>query len=235
MKISSFNINKFCGAYSAPFGGYRNPRNLDFKSKVKDLVEKQLQQSDDIIFLQEFLDNNYIEVENLFEKEKYKILSTSADLKSYKSSVVAISKKDSNWKLMSNKQKEKINCNENYPNKILEVCYSSGANNLNVLGFHNTDNNIKKFVNDCFQNASKDIILGDFNDTEWLKELLEIKNFKAIVASNEITFKPSQSMIDQIFIKSSLEELVKNYEVIETYSSDHNIISVELKLNNAAN
>lgn len=35
MRISSFNINKFCGAYSSQNGGYYNPRNVDFKSSIK--------------------------------------------------------------------------------------------------------------------------------------------------------------------------------------------------------
>lgn len=42
MRISSFNINKFCGPYSNKNGGYYNPRNIDFKSDIKNLVKSLL-------------------------------------------------------------------------------------------------------------------------------------------------------------------------------------------------
>ena len=52
MRISSFNINKFCGAYTNPRakGGYYNPRNIDFKSSIKEIVYSLLNEKDDIVF-----------------------------------------------------------------------------------------------------------------------------------------------------------------------------------------
>ena len=61
MRISSFNINKFCGAYGSSLEPvYYNPRNVDFKSKIKEIVDSLLVETDDIVFLQEFIDNQYI-------------------------------------------------------------------------------------------------------------------------------------------------------------------------------
>lgn len=72
MKISSFNINKFCGPYSNR-GQYYNPRNIDFKTPIKKIVESALENQEDIIFLQEFINNKYIDVSELFPDKKYKI------------------------------------------------------------------------------------------------------------------------------------------------------------------
>lgn len=56
MNISTFNINKFQGPYSNPCakGGYYNPRNIDFKTPIKNLCSRYLENEDDIIFVQEF-------------------------------------------------------------------------------------------------------------------------------------------------------------------------------------
>ena len=98
MRISSFNINKFCGAYGSPHeGGYYNPRNLDFKTKIKGIVDSLLTGMDDIVVLQEFIDNQFINVSQLFEQSRYEIFANS-DYKRCKSNVVAITLKDSGWK-----------------------------------------------------------------------------------------------------------------------------------------
>ncbi len=50
MRISSFNINKFCGPYSND-GRYYNPRNIDFRTPIRDIVKENLKEKDDIFFL----------------------------------------------------------------------------------------------------------------------------------------------------------------------------------------
>lgn len=67
MRISSFNINKFCGLYSGTKGAYYNPRNIDFITPIKDIISKVLKTKDDIIFLQEFYDNKNIKAEEFLK------------------------------------------------------------------------------------------------------------------------------------------------------------------------
>lgn len=223
MRISSFNINKFCGAYGSQNGGYYNPRNIDFKSSIKKIVVSLLNNKDDIIFLQEFADNKYIGVSELFDQEKYTIFSNS-NLGNIKSSVVAITLKDSLWK--------KIDFSEEiaFPNKIIEM--ETKDNQLRVLSFHNTDNKIKKEINKRFEAGEDSIILGDFDDLEWIDSLKkERKEYRDLVTNDMITYKPAQTAIDRIFIKKATfsEEKSSNKiffnGVIETYASDHNILS----------
>lgn len=72
MRISGFNINKFCGAYGSSLEPvYYNTRIVDFKSKIKEIVDSLLVETDDIVFLQEFIDNQYISVHRVFGKSKY--------------------------------------------------------------------------------------------------------------------------------------------------------------------
>ncbi len=90
MRITSFNINKFCGAYSNPNsrGGYYNPKKLDFITPILKIVDSYLNSIDDIIFLQEFYDNEDIKTEKYFENEGYKVFYNKTLIR--KSHVVAI-------------------------------------------------------------------------------------------------------------------------------------------------
>ena len=160
MRISSFNINKFCGAYSSINGGYYNPRNIPFKLQIKNIVDNVLRDIDDIIFLQEFIENQYVDVLNLFNKEKYTIFSNS-NYKKIKSSVVAMTLKGSTW------EKEDFHQEIEFSNKIIEM----RMKDLKVLSFHNTDDNIKKIINSYFQEKNVDIIIGDFNNIKWIDTL----------------------------------------------------------------
>lgn len=224
MRISSFNINKFCGAYSSQNGGYYNPRNVDFKSSIKKIVDSLLNDKDDIVFLQEFVDNKYIGVSELFVQKKYTIFHNS-DLVKNKSNVVAITLKNSTW--------EKIDFPEDieFPNnKIIEM--ETKDKQLRFLSFHNTNNEIKEEINKYFETGKDDIILGDFNDLEWIDSLKnERKEYWDLVTNDMITYKPAQTAIDRIFIKKATfsEEKSSNKiffnGVIETFASDHNILS----------
>ncbi len=127
MRISSFNINKFCGAYSHI--GYCNPRKIDFQTEIKDIVESHLSERNDIFFLQEFINNIYINVKTLFPDDKYKI---HGDYQA-KSNVVAITLKESNWKL-SDETKEKQEKKADYYNKILIM----QLGDFSIIGVHNT-------------------------------------------------------------------------------------------------
>ena len=76
MNISTFNINKFQGPYSNPCakGGYYNPRNIDFKTPIKNLCSRYLENEDDIIFVQEFYDDNKVRTKEYFEKNNVNAL-----------------------------------------------------------------------------------------------------------------------------------------------------------------
>lgn len=74
--------------------------------------------------------------------------------------------------------------------------------------------------------------MGDFNDLEWIDSLKnERKEYRDLVTNDMITYKPAQTAIDRIFIKKATfsEEKSSNKiffnGVIETFASDHNILS----------
>lgn len=72
MRISSFNVNKFCGMYSYN-GGYYNPRNIDYITPIKNIISTHLKTDEDIIFLQEFYDNKNIKIQEIFSNAGYLI------------------------------------------------------------------------------------------------------------------------------------------------------------------
>lgn len=194
MRISSFNINKFCGPYSNK-GQYYNPRNIDFKTPIKKTVDSLLENEDDIFFLQEFTNNKYINVEKLFPKDKYNV-NSNAELE-LKSIVVAITLKGSLWKRIEP-------CSEDgYNNKFIEMNYKD---NLSIISFQNTNNYCKEKINSYFNDKDKDIIIGDFNDIEWVTELYKKKEsgYRDLVTNDMITYKPGQTAIDHIFIKEQI-------------------------------
>lgn len=218
MRISSFNINKFCGAYSSKNGGYYNPRNIDFKSPIKNIVDSLLRGREDIVFLQEFTDNSYIEISELFHKEEYMIWGNS-DFRKDRSNVVAITLKERPW------EKTDLPENTEFCNKIIGM--ERTDKKLRILCFHNTDEKIKNEINEQFKKGQFDIILGDFNDSKWIQMLNEeIPEYRDLVTDDMITYKPAQTSIDRIFVKKEkfLNKIVFN-GVIETYASDHNILS----------
>ena len=195
MRISSFNINKFCGAYgSLQEGGYYNPRNLDFKTRIKGIVDSLLTRRDDIVVVQEFIDNQYINVGQLFEQSRYEIFANS-DYKKCKSNVVAITFKDSGW------NKVDLPDETIFPNKFIKMKHPD--KNILLLGLHNTDVDIKKQISKEFQLKEADIILGDFNDQDWLRVLSNSDEYRGLVSDEVITYKPGQTTIDQIFIRKS--------------------------------
>lgn len=226
MRISSFNINKFCGAYTNPYaqGGYYNPRNIDFKTSIKKIVYSLLNEKDDIVFLQEFCNNKYVRVEELFSTDRYTIFS-NMDFKNskIKSHVVAITLNKSSWERI-------VPANDiNYQNKFIDMKLN---NEFNVLSFHNSssqgNNDIKDIVaKHLSEKVDRDIILGDFNDTNWIKSLIaDSRAYRDLVTNDMITYKPAQTAIDRIFVKKTEYEgkIVFN-GVMETYASDHNILT----------
>lgn len=224
MRISSFNINKFCGAYTGANGGYRNPRNIDFKTSIKKIVYSLLNEKDDIVFLQEFCDNQYVRVEELFGTDRYTVFS-NRDLKDLriKSHVVAITWNKSSWERMIPA------ADTDYQNKFIDMKLKD---KLKVFSFHNStsqgENDIEDLVAKHFDKADRDIILGDFNDTNWIKFLTTSysSTYRDLVTNDMITYKPAQTAIDRIFVKKTEYEgkIVFN-GVTETYASDHNVLT----------
>lgn len=222
MRISSFNINKFCGPYSNK-GQYFNPRNIDFKTPIKKIVDSLLENEDDIIFLQEFTDNKYINVEKLFPKDKY-IVNSNDNLK-IKSIVVAITLKGSLWKRIAPCSEDK------HVNKFIEMNFDD---KLSILSFQNTSDDCKEKINGHFEAKDKDIILGDFNDINWVTELNKGLGYRDLVTNDMITYKPGQTAIDRIFIKNGISNNTNNKIVfngiVETFLSDHNLLTFSFNI-----
>ena len=221
MRIASWNVNKFQGAYSNPQtrGGYYNPRNIDFKTPIKKLISSCIKEKDDIVFLQEFYDNNILKTRDFFT-EDLKVLHNECEgnFKDIKSHVVAITRKDSSLNKSS------------LGNKWIEVELS--GKNFRILSFHNTGEAVKERVNREFRNKEKMIILGDFNDSYWIKDIKNKYEYDDIITDDDITFKPAQTAIDRVFINRCLkyEKIGVSSIVTETYLSDHNLLSLEIKL-----
>lgn len=223
MKISTFNINKFQGQYSNPCtkGGYYNPRNIDFKTPIKHLCSRYLENEDDIIFVQEFYDDK-VRAKEYFEKNGYKVFHNLDKIS--KSHVVAITLKKSLWEVINPEETD-------FKNKFIEMELKKS---LKIISFHNTDKEIENKINNEFENRDKDIILGDFNNIEWINKLHEkwIDEYRDLVTNDMITYKPAQTTIDRIFIKNKDEyknKIIFN-GVIETYISDHNFLTFTLNI-----
>ena len=61
---------------------------------------------------------------------------------------------------------------------------------------------IEEKINNYLEKEEKQIILGDFNDCEWIDELHhEKKGYRDLVTNDMITYKPAQTAIDRVFIK----------------------------------
>lgn len=222
MQISSFNINKFCGPYSSCNGGYYNPRNIDFRTPIKMHVNSLLKSEQDIFFMQEFIENRHVNVQKLFPEDEYKIFYNS---KLTKSNVVAITLKNSIW------NKNELDKETQFSNKYIEM-ESSGADKTKILCFHNTDINIETKIESIFESGKKDVILGDFNNTNWIKSLDKYKTYRDLVTNEMITYKPGQTGIDRVFIKNkdNFKNKIIFNGVIENFDSDHNLITFSLNI-----
>lgn len=222
MRITSFNVNKFCGAYGN--GYYFNPKNIDFKTPIKRMIDTLLETNEDVVFLQEVTDNKFVDLEGLFPNNKYKIHSY-AKLTS-KSLVVAITLKNSLWK-----KKEEYS-NFTFKNKIIDMYLDEKS--IRIVSFHNTDSAIKGKVEKLFfEQDDIDIFLGDFNDKEWVNELNSntALNYIDVVTNDMITYKPGQTAIDRIFIrKGKFDNNIVFNGITETFLSDHNLISFSLNV-----
>lgn len=224
MKISTFNVNKFQGPYSNPNtkGGYYNPRNIDFKTPIKNLCSRYLKNEDDIIFVQEFYDDNKVRTKEYFEKNGYKVFHNSDKI--FKSHVVAITLKKSLWEIINSEERE-------FQNKFIEMGLKEKS--LKIISFHNTDEKIVDRMENEFDRGDRDIILGDFNNTKWIDNLHKSPNnkYRDLVTNDMITYKPAQTSIDRIFINkyNNKYKIIFN-GVIETYISDHNFLTFTLNI-----
>lgn len=82
---------------------------------------------------------------------------------------MAITLKGSLWKRIEP-------CSEDgYNNKFIEMNYKD---NLSIISFQNTNNYCKEKINSYFNDKDKDIIIGDFNDIEWVTELYKKRNLR---------------------------------------------------------
>lgn len=220
MKITSFNVNKFCGAYSN--GNYFNPKNIDFKTPIKQMIDTLLTTNEDVVFLQEVTDNKFIEIDKLFPRNKYKVYSN--DKLTLKSIVIAVTLTNSSWE-----QRKEYN-DFDFKNKI--ICMYQKEKRICIVSFHNTDIQIKEKIQSLMKGDTDiDIVLGDFNDTEWINELNTdtALGYRDIVTNDMITYKPGQTAIDRIFVrKGEFDNNIIFNGVTETFLSDHNLLSFSL-------
>lgn len=223
MQIASFNVNKFCGAYSNSKGSYFNPKNIDFKTPIKQMIDVLLRTDEDVVFLQEVTDNQFIELDTLFPSDKYQI--HSYDSLKLKSLVVAITLQNSLWKKIEEYNDFKLK------NKIIDMYL--GKKSIRIVSFHNTDIAIKEKIQVLMKNDNDiDIILGDFNDTEWINKLNTDATieYRDVITNDMITYKPGQTAIDRIFVrKGKFDNNIFFNGITETFLSDHNLLSFSLK------
>lgn len=87
-------------------------------------------------------------------------------------------------------------------------------------------------MNDEFDRGDKDIILGDFNNTDWINTLHDsLSGYRDLVTNDMITYKPAQTSIDRIFInENKYENKIIFNGIIETYMSDHNFLTFSLNI-----
>lgn len=214
--------------YGQPNGGYHNPRNIDFVTPIIEIISPLLKTKKDIVFFQEFYDDKNIKIEELLNQLGYNIYHNSVLKGKIKSHVVAVTLSDSEWKILPNPDNFELD------NKVIEMAIEMDFDNdLRVVSFHNTNEQIKLLIDDYFKKGDHHILLGDFNDAEWINSLnVEKNNYRDLVTNDMITYKPGQTAIDRIFIKR--EEKFKNRVVFngvtETYASDHNLITFSMNI-----
>ena len=78
-----------------------------------------------------------------------------------------------------------------------------------------------------------DMILGDFNinyfndnQVQPLKSLMESLNYTQIVT--KLTFISSGSLLDHVYVKSTVFQIIENY-VVNVYYSDHDAVKITIK------
>ena len=141
-----------------------------------------------------------------------------------KSHVVAITLKKSLWEVINPEEETE------FQNKFIEMELKEKS--LKIISFHNTDKKIKDKMNDEFDRGDKDIILGDFNNTDWINTLHDsLSGYRDLVTNDMITYKPAQTSIDRIFInENKYENKIIFNGIIETYMSDHNFLTFSLNI-----
>lgn len=226
MNIASFNINKFCGPYSNK-GRYYNPRNINFKTPIKEMISNLLKTEKDIVFLQEFMDNKFVNVKTLFSEDKYKIHSNvNINDPKWKSNVVAITLKDTFWK------REDIG-DASHCNKKIKMYLNVNDKDMKIVCFHNTDDEIKYYIEEHFNKQDVDIILGDFDNMEWINTLNNKPEmcYRDLVTNDMVTYKPGQTAIDRIFVRKKVyDDAIIFNGVHETFLSDHNLVCFSLNI-----
>lgn len=178
-----------------------------------------MENGDDIIFVQEFYDDDKVRTKEYFEKNGYEVFHNLDKI--LKSHVVAITLKKSLWDV-TNPEGE-----TEFQNKFIEMELKEKS--LKIISFHNTHEIIKNKINNEFDRGDKDIILGDFNNTGWINSLHGI--YRDLVTNDMITYKPAQTSIDHIFInENKYENKIIFNGIIETYMSDHNFLTFSLNI-----
>ena len=111
---------------------------------------------------------------------------------------------------------------------------SSNKSIIFLLIYRKNNSNIQQYtqnLSNVIQANTIDIILGDFNINYFIdNSLLHLMNslgYTQIV--DKPTFVSSGSLLDQVFIKQSINEKVTN-EVISVYYSDHECVKTAIKL-----
>lgn len=242
MKITSYNISRFRGNYkkgcNLPEVREHNMRRfLEFIDK-----EGLLQSAEDIILLQEVpYRQNQTPINKLFKDvfSKYEIIEPLIETRKSQSAVVALVKKNSNWKRVETENTKFTYEKISTVNKVLELEHKETKET--ILNLHITDDRVWDCLSDTLESHKYTYIVGDLNahnnehrpedkrSPEKLKMFTD-KGYKDLVTDNYVTFYSAKTTVDHMYYNT---EQVKadegDFSLIPINLSDHACLVYESK------
>ena len=235
----TLNVDGFRGGNKKPVS---NEICLVYMRQIKELVDKVVINKNDIIILQEiphkiwesrrWYDNSlYDSFKKMFQD--YKILKPKHLINS-EQCTVAICKIDSSWEQLS-KDILQYKTGYLYGNKFVEL----QCGNVTLLGVHmpidKKNNNVMwDLLIRTLNDAPYTFLVGDFNANEKRGEMSDKPNkirncgYNNLILNNIITFYPSKTSIDNIYINSSFTmDRNVSVKVKDTNLTDHALCILE--------
>ena len=246
MKIMTWNVNNFNGESWNPkvnsWGNNDIEKRKENASKIFKEVTSIIDSENDIAILQEFPyhENKWKEYFDI-NYTGYRIISwyyNESDRKFCADAkygiTIAVVKKDNNWTLRSLSEHSYNNKKVDYSNRYIEV-YNKNKN-INLIGVHPRNAYALRewLCQDCMKDFSPDIIAGDFNAGNYIKdhsdyefelnrgEFLRLtEGFIDVCQGNATTNYNPPTQIDHILIQNSEKFVGKIRERNVFYSMDY--------------